>query len=289
MDLFSGAIALPLLGAALHPLLGSMIQRATRRGVRMTVVLGLANLLTLIVFAIYLRPNFRGAWGLYDVLAAFNGVLFFWGQWFSVQSVREGDLVVHSAGLGVKVLFVAGLSASVGLEEAGFGLLGGAILAAAAVYLVAGATMDRLRANWTTLWLTLMACVFFATNDFLTGWKSHEIGGERWLLLMMGSAGILSIGILIPRRADLQGTFGNLLTAWPVIGAGLTLGMQALLVNLAFSWYREPALSNIAYSSRGLMAVFFVWIFVKKCREPLGWRQLLGAGLMICALALVLL
>ena len=112
VDVLSGAIVLPLLGAALHPLLGAMIQRATRNGVRMSVVLGFANLMTLGIFAVYLRPDFTHAFTFVDMLAILNGVLFFWGQWFSVQSVREGDLVVHSSALGFKVLIVATLSAA---------------------------------------------------------------------------------------------------------------------------------------------------------------------------------
>jgi len=288
MDAWSGAIGLPLIGAALHPLLGAMVQRATKLGVGISVVLGFANLLTLAVFAVYLRPDFSAPFGIYDGVAIFNGVLFFWGQWFSVQSVRKGDLVVHSSALGFKVLIVAALSASVGLEKLGPGLIGGALLAAAAVYLVAGATLERLKANWTTLWLTVMACVFFASNDFLTGWKSQEIGGARWLILMMMSAGGLSLGMLMPRWKDVKAAIGKRETALPVVGAGLTLGIQALVVNLAFSWFREPALSNIAYSTRGVMAVFFVWVIVNKCRQPLGGRQLLGAALMVLALAMVL-
>ncbi len=287
MNTWTGPIGLPLLGAALHPLLGAMIQRATRNGVRMSVVLGFANLITLGVFAIYLRPDFSHPSTRVDMLAIMNGVLFFWGQWFSIQSVRKGDLVVHSSALGFKVLIVATLSASVGLEKAGAGLFGGAVLAAAAVYLVTGATAEKWRANRATLGLTLLACVFFATNDFLTGWKSQETGAARWLILMMLSAGTLSVGMLVPKWKDVARAFSTVKTAWPVAGAGLALGVQALLVNVAFSKYAEPALSNIAYSTRGVMAVFFVWA-VTRGNSTLGWRQLVGAGLMVAALALVL-
>lgn len=265
-----------------------MVQRASRLGARLPVVLGCANLLTFVVFALYLKPDFSAPFQRYDALAILNGFLFFWGQWFSIQSVRHGDLVVHSSALGFKVLLVATFSALVGLEKAGVGLLGGAVLATLAVYLVAGATVERLKANRVTLWLTLLACVFFATNDFLTGWKSYETGGARWLMIMMATSGLLSVGMLVLRWRDVRVTFGKAVTALPVIGAGITLGVQALLVNLAFSWFREPALSNIAYSTRGVMAVVFVWVIVKKCREPLGARQLIGAIMMVIALALVL-
>ena len=288
MDTWMGPIGLPLLGAALHPLLGAMIQQATRNDVRMSVVLGFANLITLAVFASYLRPDFSHAFTFVDMLAILNGVLFFWGQWFSIQSVRKGDLVVHSSALGFKVLIVATLSASVGLEKAGAGLFGGAVLAAAAVYLVTGATAEKWKTNRVTLGLTLLACVFFATNDFMTGWKSQETGAARWLILMMLSAGTLSVGMLIPKWKDVASAFSTVKTAWPVAGAGLALGVQALLVNIAFSKYAEPALSNIAYSTRGVMAVFFVWAVTSRDKSTLGWRQLAGAGLMVAALAMVL-
>lgn len=272
---------MPLIGAALHPLLGVMVQRASRLGARLPVVLGCANLLTFVIFALYLKPDFSAPFQRYDALAIFNGFLFFWGQWFSIQSVRHGDLVVHSSALGFKVLMVALLSASVGLEKAGPGLLGGAVLATMAVYLVTGATVERFKANRMTLWLTLLACMFFATNDFLTGWKSFETGGARWLMIMMATAGMLSLGMMAWKWRDVCLTFGTRTTALPVLGAGITLGIQSLLVNLAFSWFREPALSNIAYSTRGVMAVIFVWMIVKRCKEPLGARQLAGAILMV--------
>jgi hypothetical protein len=288
VDAISGAVGLPLLGAALHPLLGAMVQRATRHGVRMSVVLGFANLLTLAVFAAYLRPDFSIPFRPNDALAVLNGFLFFWGQWFSVQAVRKGDLVVHSSALGCKVLIVATLSASVGLEKAGAGLIGGSLLAALAVYLVTGATAERWKANRATLGLTLLACVFFATNDFLTGWKNHESGAARWLILMMITAGILSLGMLLPRWRDVKMMLVVRATAWPTLGAGFTLGVQALLVNIAFSRYAEPALSNIAYSTRGVMAVFFVWAITSRAKSELGWRQLLGAALMVAALGMVL-
>ena len=288
MDAWSGAIGLPLVGAALHPLIGVMVQRATRVGARLPVLLGCANLLTFVIFALYLDPNFDAPFQKYDALAILNGFLFFWGQWFSIQSVQRGDLVVHSSTLGFKVLLVATFSTVVGLEPAGLGLFGGAILAMVAVYLVAGATFERLKANRVTLWLTLLACVFFAINDFLTGWKNVETGGDRWLMMMIMTSGSMSLGMLALRWRDVMTTFGKTTIALPVIGAGFTLGLQSLLVNLAFSWFQKPALSNIAYSTRGVMAVFFVWILVKRCKEPLGARQLTGAILMVIALALVL-
>lgn len=288
VDKLTGAIGLPLVGAVLHPLLGLLVQRATRLGVRQPVVLGFANLTTLAIFSLYLRPDFSEAFGFPDVLAVVSGLCFFGGQWFSVQAVRNGDLVVHSSAMGSKVLLVAVLSASVGLEKAGIGLIGGALLAAAAVYLVTGATAERWKANRVTLWLTVCACVFFAFADFLTGWKSRDNGAARWLIIMMGTSGGVSVFMLIPRWEQVKGVFSEKTLALPVLGAGVLMGLQALVVNIAFSSFGEPTLSNIAYSTRGVMAVFIVWAIMKRGRSGLGGRQLAGAILMILALAVAL-
>ena len=47
---WAGVIGLPLLGAALHPLLGWCVQGGTKAGVRLTVIVGVSNLLTTSVF-----------------------------------------------------------------------------------------------------------------------------------------------------------------------------------------------------------------------------------------------
>ncbi|MEP3212015.1 MAG: hypothetical protein ABJQ29_02365 [Luteolibacter sp.] len=279
---------MPLIGAVLHPLLGLLVQRATKLGVRQPVILGFANLMTLAIFSVYLRPDFSAEFSFIDVLAVISGLCFFGGQWFAVQAVRNGDLVVNSSAMGSKVLIVAVLSASVGLEKAGIGLIAGALLAAAAVYLVTGATAERWKANRVTLWLTLGACVFFALADFMVGWKSRETGAARWLIIMMGTSGAVSVFMLIPRWEQVKLALSERSTALPVLGAGVLMGLQALVVNMAFSIFGEPTLSNIAYSTRGVMAVFIVWTITKRGRSGMGVRQLAGAALMVLALAVAL-
>lgn len=107
MDWLTGAIWLPLLGAALHPLLGWCVQQSTREGAGQTLVVCFANLMTVGIFLVFLRPT--GAWELSgkDWWAIGNGLTFFLGQWFSIQSVKNGDIAVHSSALGVKVMIVA--------------------------------------------------------------------------------------------------------------------------------------------------------------------------------------
>ena len=289
MDWFSGAIWLPLIGAALHPILGWCIQQATSSGVRLTVIVSVANIVTGTFFLIYLRPeldlNLQGR----DWLAIGNGVLFFFGQWFSSKSVKAGDLAVHSSALGAKVVVVGFFSILVGLEAASWNLLTGVILAVVAVFLTAGATLEGWRTHRVTVGLTLLSCLFFGMNDFLTGWQSREIGIARWMVLMMGTGAVISVGILITRRSQLRILIEDRRAGMMTFGAGAALGVQALVVNWAFSTYGQPTLSNVAYSARGVMAVGFLYLIGKQMDKKFARKQTAGALMMTAALIVVLL
>lgn len=288
MTLPGGAVWLPLIGAALHPLLGWCIQKGTSHGVRLSVLVAVANLVTGFIFLCNLSPN--GGWEISgrDWWAVGNGVLFFLGQWFSTQSVKTGDLAVHSSALGMKVVIVGFFSIMVGLEPGSWNLVCGVVLATLAVFLVSGGSAEGWRTHRATVGLTLAACLFFGINDFLTGWQSREIGPDRWLILMMGTSGIISIGLLCRRREQMVMLAGNPRITVVVVGAGLLLGLQALAVNLAFSRYGQPTLSNVVYSSRGLMAVLFLYLIGRKSDPRFVRKQSLGAVLMVIALAIVL-
>jgi len=288
MTWLSGAVWLPFIGAILHPVLGWCVQQGTARGSSLTVTVALANLLTALIFLSVL--DFSGSWELRgkDWWAIGNGLLFFLGQWFSIQSVKSGDLAVHSSALGLKVLMVGLLSMMVGLEASSWSLVMGAGLATVAVYLVSGGSAEGWREHRVTVGWTLVACLFFALNDFLTGWQSREIGKERWMILMMGTSGLVSLGLLWQRRAELSRLWESPSMGRFVFAAGTLLGIQALVVNLAFSSYGQPTLSNVVYSSRGLMAVVFLYMIGKKSDPRFLRKQIWGGILMVLALALVL-
>lgn len=288
MFLDHGAVWLPLIGAALHPLLGACIQASSRRGVSLTVTVAIANLVTCVVFFCYLDP--KGGWQLNrgDWWAVANGLVFFLGQWFSIQSVKSGDLAVHSSALGMKVVIVGALSMWVGLETSSWNLLAGVGLAALAVFLVSGGSWQGWRKHQATVWLTLVACFFFGLNDFLTGWRSRGIGADRWLVLMMGMSGLISVILLAGKRRQLCDLIATPGARGFTVGAGGLLAVQALSVNLAFSQYGQPTLSNVVYSSRGVMAVLFVYFMHRGKGGRLLKEQIFGSLLMMAALAVVL-
>lgn len=288
MTVPGGAVFLPLIGAVLHPLLGWCIQKGTFHGVRLSVIVAIANLVTALIFLLYLHPT--GGWEISgrDWWAIGNGVFFFLGQWFSIQSVKTGDLAVHSSALGMKVVIVGFFSMLVGLEPSSWSLVCGVILATVAIFLVSGGSAEGWRAHRVTVGLTLVACLFFGINDFLTGWQSREIGAARWLILMMSTSGVISIGLLFRRGEQLAMLARNPRIATFVVGAGLLLGLQALVVNLAFSRYGQPTLSNVVFSTRGLMAVLFLYFIGRKSDPRFVRKQSAGGVLMVIALAIVL-
>lgn len=288
MNWLSGAFLLPLLGAALHPFLGWCIQEGTKRGVSLSVIVAVANLVTGVIFLFYLRPDWDWTISGKDWWAIGNGVFFFLGQWFSTHSVKGGDLAVHSSALGMKVVIVGFCSMMVGLEPSSWNLVTGVILATLAVFLVSGGSAEGWRTHRVTVGLTMLACLFFGLNDFLTGWQSREIGPARWLVLMMGTSGLISLAFLFHRRKEVRVLYSKPGIMIYVLGAGVLLGVQALSVNLAFSHYGQPTLSNVVYSSRGLMAVVFLYLIGRKSDPRFVRKQTMGAVLMIVALAVVL-
>ncbi|MGC6426604.1 MAG: hypothetical protein ACON5H_06360 [Akkermansiaceae bacterium] len=285
--LLTGAFWLPFLAAALHPLLSWCVQSGSAAGVRLGFIVGVANLLTAIICLLYLRPENLFPLHGKDWWAVGNGLIFFCGQWFSIQSVKSGDIAVHSSALGIKLLIVGFFSFLVGLEAASLGLIAGVILAVIAVYLVAGGSREGWLSHRRTVGLTVVACLFFGMNDFLTGWQAREIGAARWLCLMLGTSGVVSLGLLA-RRVNSFGVFREKPKIdLVVIGAGLALGLQALLVNLALSGFGEPTQTNVIYSSRGVLAVAFLWLIGRKSDPFFRKKQLCGSILMVLALAMV--
>lgn len=288
MSIGSGAILLPLIGAMLHPLLGWAIQRAARTGVRMVLLAGISMIMTALVMLAYKRPG--GEWVLQglDWLAMVNGAIFFCGQWFSIQSVRTGNIGVHSSVLGVKILIVAALSVSTGLELGSPSLWLATAVAAIAVFLVAGASWSGLREHRATVALTLIACLFFGINDYLTGRFGSELGTQRWMSLMFGASGLLACCLVYTRRGQARELLANRIGLRFVLLAGLILGVQSVLVNIAFSEYQQPTLSNVVYSTRGVMAVVALFLLGGPAGKKHWPRKLAGSVLMIFALWLAI-
>ena len=277
---------MPLLGAMLHPPLGWLIQKGEKEGVPMSVTAAVGTLATVLVFVIYLRPDWSVAWSALDLLALLNGTFFFGGAWFAIRAVKAGDLVVHTSTLGIKLFIVAGLSIAIGLEKGSPELVGAVVLAAVAIFLLAGGTLKGWKSHRATLGWTLVGTTFFGMSDTLAAWKASEIGTARWLFLMVVGSGLCAVVVLIPRIKLVERAFKRPNVRWILGGLGLIMGVQAILVNTAFTVYREPMVSNIVFSSRGLMTIPFLMLVHRSWRGIVDMKMLAGAVLMLVAIVL---
>lgn len=129
---------------------------------------------------------------------------------------------------------------------------------------------------------------FLGVNDFMTGWQAHHIGGPRWLVILFATGAALSLVLLAARVPQVKALARSGNVKWFLLAAGCTLGVQALIVNIAFSEFRQPTLSNVAYSTRGVMAVIFLWCLGQRKRGGAFTKQICGAVLMCVALVLAL-
>lgn len=277
---------LPLLGALLHPPLGWLIQKGEGEGVPMSVTVAVANLATVLLFALYLRPDWSLPWGAMDAFALLNGVFFFGGFWFSVQAVKAGDLVVHTSALGVKLLIVAVLSIAIGLEQGSLALVGAVVLAAVAIFLLAGGNLKGWQKHRATLGWTLVGTTLFGLSDIFSAWKASEIGAPRWLMLMISGSGLCSVLALIPKAKLVRRAVERPKVRWILCGLGLLMGVQAILVNTAFTVYREPMVTNVVFASRGLMTIPFLMLVHRSWRGVVDFKTLGGAVLMLVAIGM---
>lgn len=281
-----GAVILPFLGALLHPPLGWLFQKGEQLGVRMAVTVGVSNLIAGLMFFCYLRPDWGQAWSGLDAFALLNGVFFFLGQWFSVKAVKAGDLVVHTSALGLKLLVVGFLSLAIGLETGSMGLVAAVVVGAVGIFMLAGGNLSGWRQHRTTLAWTVVGTVFFGVCDVVTAWKASELGSARWLVLMMMASSLCALTLLSRRASTVFSYRKQPRILLILLALGLLMGGQALLVNTAFSVYREPTVSNVVFSTRGLLAIPFLMIVHRKWRGVVGWKTTLGSLMILGALIL---
>lgn len=286
----SGAILLPIISAVLHPVLGWFVQGVKKRGGGMLVTTCVSNLVGMCIFLLYLRPNENWIPHGWDWFAIISGVCFFMAQWCCVLALSDGDLPVHSAVMGSKIFIVGAMSIALMLENFSYTLVLAVIIATFAIFLVAGATWEGVKRHKKTVYLTLGAAFFFAVADILIVMKGQEVGKDRFLSLLMLTNGLVSTVVLVTRfdkfRSLIRGDFG--VARWCAIGAGLTMGVQALLFNLALVIHQLPVVSNVAYGTRSVTAIIWIWIFGSALERSQPARRFLGSVLVVVALWLAL-
>lgn len=227
-----------------------------------------------------------------------TGSLFFIGQVATFIAIDRGDVSVATPVLGAKILLVALISAILLPEPTPLKWWFAAALSTAAIVLLnrrpSGTPASTPSRNvGTTIIAALVAALAYAICDVLVQKWTPAWGVGRFLPLMFGTVALLSFGLIPVFSAPLRQIERP---AWPwLIGGAVLLALQASSVGFAIGAFGDATAVNVVYSSRGLWSVLAVWWighWFQNDEQHLGPAvlrlRLWGAGLMLAAIALVL-
>ena len=299
------SLLLPL-GSGLGYACGALsIQRALGEGLSGRVVNLLCNTTMAVLFQIlWLMPGvgnppsacfFKGfLW----VFPACCGLLFFLGQIFTFRAIATGDISVTTPLLGTKVILVALLSVVLLGKALPFSWWQACLMASIGIALISYIPGGSHRRMTEAVVWSLAAALIFALTDVLVQWWVPAVGYNRFAPVMFGTTGLLSLCYLpgvFGRFGKGTATIPPRALPWLLTGATL-LSVQSLGMYSAIGLYGNATLTNLLYGSRCLWSVLIVWtagVLIKgwprgDTSPPVMIRRLIGASLLLAAMALVL-
>lgn len=248
----------PLASALIYPFASLFLKRAIDEG---GGLLRSALISNLVLFASFLPVLLLvREWPDWNHLpwALLAGGCFFGGQVFTFLAIRAGDVSVQAPLMGVKVIFVAIFSFFVRPDEVPPLLWFGALLATAAIFLIGGASLKKIRSNASTVIWSLVACVCFAASDTLASYRSADFGRFPFLVIMVAVVAVASLSFIPFFSAPLR-TVPKKAVQLACLG-GLAIGMQGLILNSALAFLGQATAMNIIYATRALWGVLLVWL-----------------------------
>ena len=229
-----------------------------------------------------------GAW--LDLLGA--GGCFALGYVALLRAIRIGDASFVVPLIGLKIFFIAGLSALFLAETYGPLVYAGGIGAMAGMFLLGD---GKLHGNPRALALMLFTTFCYALTDiFLVRLFRAGFGTLEVMIYLFVVSALLLVpvaAVTLKGRLRINRRFaGGLL----VYGSVQLLGGVFLM--LSFALAKVATMVNIVQSARGLFAVGMVWLITRaglEGMERLSRRQYLlracGAGLMTLSISLAIL
>ncbi len=287
---------LPLTAAALYALSSIFIKVAMGAGVGITRTLFISNWVFLFVVGpLWLATGFGSPdWSLWWV-PLFAGTAAFCGALLTFVALKFGDVSVATPLLGVKVLFVALLSTVILRESVPLTWWLGAVMTAAAIYLLGGVPAGEARRNMAFTVLASMGAAFgFALLDIAAaGWAGRfglfPFMFYTQLVVALGSAVLLPFFSAPLREVSVR--------AWKWLTLGsVIVAAQFVLMAWTLSTFGKPTGVNILYGSRGLWSVLLILAigpllgnFERDAGRSVIARRLLGSILLLAAIAVVVL
>jgi drug/metabolite transporter (DMT)-like permease len=288
------ATSLPLVAAVVYALSALYLKQATMEGgglwrITFLTTWGQALLLFPLVF-LGNGPLSETNWS----HVFWTAFVFYVGQLCVFAGMRFGDVSVVTPVMGVKVLLVAVLVVLATHEALPAVWWAAAGLSTAAALLLGGGNPSGTRGLLPGLLGGLGAALAFAGVDVFFQLWADGPGVWRFSALVALFMGVFSFSLLPFLEGPALGLPGGALRAF-VPGLLGTIA-QVLLMAYCVVKLNGAAWANLLYSSRGVWSVLLVWkagrLFDNNENEigRAGMvRRLLGSGLMLAAIALVLL
>jgi drug/metabolite transporter (DMT)-like permease len=280
-------LILPLAAGVVYVVAALFLKRAGEAGASVWRTTRICNLFAALFFAPlwWLGGNMPGmsSWWQPAVVAS----IFLLGQILTVLALRTGDVSITTPVLGLKVVLVATFTAVLLRESLSIWLWSAAILSSTGVALMQFGmprSGNRVGAN---ILLAGFAAAAYALFDVLVQKYAATWSAGRFLPMLMGFAALYSLPFGWQRQAT-ESASSKRVTVWVFAGAAC-LALQAVMFVSAIAIYRQAAMSNVLYSSRGLWSVLLVWMaghwFENKERQHgshvLAWRLVASALLMV--------
>ena len=189
---------------------------------------------------------------------AIAALLFMLGQIFTMLALRIGEVSITTPVLGLKVVLVALFTAVLLRERLAPGLWSAALLSSVGIGLLNFSRPASGSRVGATILIAGLAAASYALFDVLVQKFSAFWGAGRFLPVMMGFVALYSL-FLRPSRGKFEVDSSQRKAAvWTVAGA-VCLSVQAILFVSSIAIYRQAAVANVLYSSRGLWSILAVW------------------------------
>lgn len=250
-------LLLPLCAAAIYALSSVLIKRGLAEGVGMTQSFHWTNLAVAAVFApLLLLETGEVRWELiaHPLLVT---VAFFLGTWLTFLSIRLGDVSLVTPLMGTKVVFVAVGVVVLAGDMPATALWIAAGLTALGIFLMGAGDFGKKAAGHASAVATaLLSAAIFGVCDVLVRMWSAEFGAMTFLALSSIGVGAISAVVWLAQgRPSLRLPVGG--RKFALYGA-LLVGVQAVMMGLALSYYDDATGINVAYASRGLWVIVLI-------------------------------
>lgn len=250
----------------LFPLTAAMVYAVGSMGVRAAAEGGvspwkstcLANMLSGVLFLVYVKGSPWPELPLDPWAVAGLGLLFFVGNVFTVLSLSTGDVSIATPVLASKVVMVVALVVFLGKAEASPSLwIAGVLILVGVLFLQRSAPSASGKGHvLTTLVLSLMAAASFAVFDVGVQVLSDRDGFHRVGPWAVGFAGLLS-ALLYPFVRSDQENVRPRAKRFLALGVAL-LSLQSMILIYSLGHFEDAAGINIVYGSRGLWGLLAV-------------------------------